>query len=128
MCISASQIQWTGDVTKALGLVKDRGDQKPLKSLKKKQIAMLTKFSEAIRTNLTKIQRLKIVALVTVEVHARDIIDQLIKKKVADAGAFEWQCQLRLYWEKVITNFCVVYLNVKYCKQDFIPSKWFSNL
>ena len=103
MCISASQIQWTGDVTKALGLVKERGDQKPLKSLKKKQISMLSKFSEAIRTNLTKMQRNKIVALVTIEVHARDIIDQLIKKKVADAGAFEWQCQLRFYWEKVST-------------------------
>ena len=84
-----------------LGLVKDRGDQKPLKSLKKKQIAMLSKFSEAVRTNLTKMQRMKIVALVTIEVHARDIIDQLIKKKVADSSAFEWQCQLRLYWEKV---------------------------
>ena len=41
------------------------------KSLKKKQIAMLSKFSEAIRTNLTKMQRMKIVALVTIEVHAR---------------------------------------------------------
>ena len=101
MCITASQIQWTADVTKGLGLVKERGDQKPLKSLKKKQVAMLSKFSEAIRGNLTKMQRMKIVALVTIEVHARDILEQLVKKKVAESTAFEWQCQLRLYWEKV---------------------------
>lgn len=38
MCITASQMQWTADVTKALGLTKERGDKKPLKSLKKKQV------------------------------------------------------------------------------------------
>lgn len=38
MCITASQIQWTADVTKALGLTKDRGDQRAIKSLKKKQV------------------------------------------------------------------------------------------
>ena len=101
MCITASQIQWTQDVTKALGLIKERGDQKALKSLKKKQIAMLNKFSEAIRGTLTKQQRLKIVALVTIEVHARDIIEKLIKTKVSDSSAFEWLSQLRLYWERV---------------------------
>lgn len=39
MCITASQIQWTADVTKALGLTKERGDKKALKSLKKKQVS-----------------------------------------------------------------------------------------
>jgi len=38
MCITASQMQWTADVTKALGLTKERGDKKGLKSLKKKQV------------------------------------------------------------------------------------------
>ena len=65
------------------------------------QISMLNKFSEAIRGNLTKIQRLKIVALVTIEVHARDIIDKLIKTGCSDQYAFDWLSQLRFYWEKV---------------------------
>jgi len=63
---------------------------------------MLNKFSEAIRGNLTKIQRLKVVALVTIEVHARDIIDKLIKTGCSDQYAFEWLSQLRFYWEKVM--------------------------
>lgn len=62
---------------------------------------MLNKFSEAIRGSLNKQQRLKVVALVTIEVHARDIIEKLIKSKVSEASAFEWMSQLRLYWEKV---------------------------
>ena len=38
MCITASQMQWTADVQKALNLTKDRGDKRALKSLKKKQV------------------------------------------------------------------------------------------
>ena len=101
MCITASQIQWTQDVTKALTSTKERGDKRPLKSLKKKQVAMLNKFSEAIRGNLTKIQRAKVVALVTIEVHARDIIEKLIKTGCNDINAFDWLSQLRVYWDKV---------------------------
>lgn len=62
---------------------------------------MLNKFSEMIRGNLTKLQRLKIVALVTIEVHARDVIEKLIKSGCNDVNAFEWLSQLRLYWERV---------------------------
>lgn len=53
-----------------------------------------------IREELPKILRLKVVALVTVEVHARDVIDKLAKTGCSDVNAFEWLCQLRLYWEK----------------------------
>ena len=67
---------------------------------------MLNKFSEMIRGSLTKIQRQKIVALVTIEVHARDVIEKMIKSGCGDVTAFEWLSQLRLYWDKV----CVVKL------------------
>ena len=66
------------------------------------QISMLNKFSEMIRGNLTKIQRQKIVALVTIEVHARDVIEKMIKSGCGDVSAFEWLSQLRLYWDKVL--------------------------
>ena len=89
-------------MTKALVSTKERGDKRPLKSLKKKHITMLNKFSEAIRGNLTKIQRAKIVALVTIEVHARDIIERLIRTGCNDIDAFDWLSQLRVYWEKVL--------------------------
>lgn len=68
---------------------------------------MLNKFSEAIRLNLTKIQRLKMVALVTIEVHARDVIEKMIKSGCSDVNAFDWLSQLRLYWDKEVKD-CVV--------------------
>lgn len=38
MVITASQIQWTADVTKCLLTAKERGDKKILKVMKKKQV------------------------------------------------------------------------------------------
>jgi dynein heavy chain len=104
MLITASQIQWTADCTKALKSMKERGDKKGLRSMKKKQVAMLGKFSESLRGNLTKLQRLKVVALVTIEVHARDVIERLIKAGCSDVNAFEWLMQLRLYWDEQIDD------------------------
>ena len=43
--------------------------------------------------------RMIIVALVTTDVHARDIIDELCDRKVSDVHNFSWQQQLRYYWE-----------------------------
>lgn len=60
-----------------------------------------------IRGNLPKMVRAKVVALVTIEVHARDVIEKLIKASVNDVTAFEWLMQLRVYWDKEIDD-CVV--------------------
>ncbi|XP_029769486.1 dynein heavy chain 2, axonemal [Terrapene carolina triunguis] len=107
MVITASQIQWTTDVTKCLANCKERGDKKFLKVMKKKQVSLLNKYSEAIRGSLTKIMRLKIVALVTVEIHARDVIEKLYKSSLMDVTSFEWLSQLRLYWDKDLDD-CVI--------------------
>lgn len=60
---------------------KNSGTRKPLKKIRKKQKKVLLKFSDAIRGDLTKINRLKIVALVTIEIHARDVIDKMYKSR-----------------------------------------------
>ncbi|XP_078389870.1 dynein axonemal heavy chain 2 [Cetorhinus maximus] len=107
MLITSSQIQWTTDVTKALMSAKEVGEKKPIRVIKRKQVSMLRKYSEAIRGNLTKIMRLKIVALVTVEVHARDVIEKLYKLGCMDVTAFDWLSQLRLYWDKDVDD-CII--------------------
>jgi dynein heavy chain len=40
-----------------------------------------------------------IVPLITIDVHARDILEQLLAERVSAAGAFGWQMQLRFYWD-----------------------------
>ncbi|CAJ0965699.1 unnamed protein product [Ranitomeya imitator] len=107
MLITSSQIQWTTDVTKSLVTAKERADKKYLKVMKKKQVSMLNKYSDAIRGNLTKTLRLKLVALITVEVHARDVIDRMLRSGCMDVSSFEWLSQLRFYWEKDIDD-CLI--------------------
>jgi hypothetical protein len=42
----------------------------------------------------------QVVALITLEVHARDVIDRLVKAGASSPGDFEWASQLRFYWDK----------------------------
>ncbi|KAM4675882.1 dynein axonemal heavy chain 2 [Discoglossus pictus] len=112
--ITSSQIQWTTDVTKALITAKERADKKFLKIVKKKQVSTLNKYSEAIRGNLTKNLRLKLVALITVEVHARDVIDKMLKSGCMDVASFEWLSQLRLYWDKDIDDCLIRQTNTQF--------------
>lgn len=72
-----------------------------------KQIGMLNKYSEIIRSNLNKMQRLKVTAIVTIEVHQRDITEKLIKQGCSDENAFEWLSQLRFYMERVRAQYFV---------------------
>ena len=49
----------------------------------------------------------KVVALITTEVHARDVIERLHHVSAHGLGDFEWTRQLRLYWSREV-NECVV--------------------
>lgn len=64
----------------------------------------LQKVIVKIRGPLSKLMRCIAVALVTTDVHARDIIDELIDRKVDSIHDFLWQQQLRYYWESSSLN------------------------
>ena len=59
------------------------------------------------RSKLDKVNRKKVVALITIEVHARDSIDKLGKAGCTQVTDFEWVSQLRFYWDQT-ANDCVV--------------------
>lgn len=43
--------------------------------------------------------RAKIITIITIDVHARDVIEKFIQTKITDPTAFQWQSQLRFYWQ-----------------------------
>jgi dynein heavy chain len=53
-----------------------------------------------VRSNLDSVRRKIIVALVTTDVHARDIVESLVKEGVSSINDFLWQQQLRYYWDE----------------------------
>lgn len=48
---------------------------------------------------ITNLQRITIKALIVIDVHAKDVVDELIKKKVNSETDFNWLAQLRYYFE-----------------------------
>lgn len=53
---------------------------------------------ETVRQPLSHLQRMNLSGLITIEVHARDIVDKLVEENVNSVLAFEWISQLRSYW------------------------------
>ena len=37
-------------------------------------------------------------AIITIEVHARDVLQKLVEDKVSNINDFDWISQLRYYW------------------------------
>lgn len=62
-----------------------------------KQLSDLTKL---VRGSLSNLSRRVLAALITIDVHARDIIGVLVAKRVSSTNDFDWQMQLRYYWEE----------------------------
>ncbi len=50
---------------------------------------------------------MQVVSLITIEVHARDVIEKLVRADASSPSDFEWVSQLRFYWDKDL-NDCVV--------------------
>jgi len=69
-----------------------------MKDYSKKQIQQLNNLITLLLGDLSKGDRQKIMTICTIDVHARDVVLELISKKVEQAGAFIWQRQLRVRW------------------------------
>ena len=62
-------------------------------------IKALAELTRLVRGDLSGLHRRIIAALITIDVHARDIVMDLIKRRTKDVNEFEWQMQLRYTME-----------------------------
>jgi dynein heavy chain len=72
--------------------------QDALKEFKELSINQLNQLAEIVRGDLTELQRGVLGALITIDVHARDIVEELISEGVNSDTDFGWTKQLRYYW------------------------------
>lgn len=58
----------------------------------------LLDLTEVVRGELSSAQRMTLGALITIDVHARDVVSDLAEQGVTSPADFEWVKQLRYYW------------------------------
>ncbi len=96
---------WCRDIT---DILEGEGDRlAEMKIFETKSYQDLNKLAAIVRGELTKLGRAVMGALITLDVHARDMVSAMVTASVDSVGHFEWQKQLRYYWDLDLDN-CVV--------------------
>jgi len=60
-------------------------------------LRQLSELTQLVRSNLSELDRKKIVALVTQDVHGRDVVSQLKTASVTSVNDFNWVNSLLLH-------------------------------
>lgn len=98
-----SQIVWTEEVESALEEF-ENGTEDAIKKYYDVSTVRLEELIKLVQGQLSELNRQKIITLITVDVHARDVVQSLITKKVSSSLDFQWQSQLRYYTTPVVTS------------------------
>ncbi|NXE11184.1 DYH7 protein, partial [Lophotis ruficrista] len=107
LCVS--QMFWTSEVHEVL-----RSGPEGLKDYYDTLQLQLNDIVELVRGKLSKETRTTLGALVTIDVHARDVLMEMIESGVQNETDFQWLAQLRYYWESENVRVCIINCNVKY--------------
>jgi dynein heavy chain, axonemal len=101
--IAIDQVWWTQNC--ALALAKIMGlDDRPsephaMEEFLTFSLLQIDAMVNLIRTQLSRHQRTLMCALLTIDVHARDVVRTMVAKQTSALSDFEWTKQLRYYWD-----------------------------
>ncbi|KAM6176988.1 dynein axonemal heavy chain 12 [Erethizon dorsatum] len=107
LCVS--QMFWTSETQEVIS-----SGTKGLKKYYKDLQHQLNDIVELVRGKLSKQTRITLGALVTIDVHARDVVMDMIEMDVSHDTDFQWLAQLRYYWEYENARVHIINCNVKY--------------
>ncbi|CCD16812.1 unnamed protein product, partial [Trypanosoma congolense IL3000] len=91
--IAVSQIFWTN------GCEEDLSSQCNVEGFFKVLERQLFELVDVVQSPLNMRERINMGALITVEVHAKDTVEAMVRCKVESAQSFEWIKQLRFYFD-----------------------------
>ena len=109
LCITGTQIYWSDETQLALEEY-EGGQEDAVKRYLQVCNTRLSSLIQLVLGELSAADRTKIISLITMDVHSRDVVDRLIAQKAEGPNAFAWQQQLRFEWEQPTMD-----VNVKIC-------------
>ena len=92
--ISVSQTVWTYTIESKI----EKYGLKGLTDYHEELNLQLEDIVNLVRGPLSPMERMTLGALVVIEVHAKDVVQELIRDQVDSISAFEWLAQMRYYW------------------------------
>nr|XP_020824636.1 dynein heavy chain 12, axonemal isoform X2 [Phascolarctos cinereus] len=107
LCVS--QMYWTIQTQESIS-----SEPEGLKSYYNHLQLQLNDIVGLVRGKLSKQTRITLGALVTIDVHARDVVMDMIEMGVSTNTDFQWLAQLRYYWEWENVRVRIINCNVKY--------------
>ncbi|KEG14779.1 putative dynein heavy chain [Trypanosoma grayi] len=91
------QLLWTRGVEEALG---QPDSEQLMAAFKQENYTKLEELAGLTARKLTKVQRILLSTLITIDVHGRDLVDEMCENGVLEPKEFGWTKQLRVYWEQ----------------------------
>lgn len=97
--LNSTQIYWTEETEISLEEY-ENGQEDSVKRYLGVCNQRLEHLINLVLGELTKSDRCKIIALITLDVHSRDVVRKLVDEKIEGPLSFMWQQQLRFVWKQ----------------------------
>ena len=96
LVLTVSMVFWQKKATEALMSVDSAEALQTFKTLSYSQLRDLAKLTSR---NLDKVSRRMLATLILLDVHGRDLVNDMVRDGVSKVGDFGWTKQLRCYWD-----------------------------
>jgi dynein heavy chain, axonemal len=93
--LNVNMTKWTSDTEEAI----KKGGTKGLSNLLSQLNGNLENIVELVKKPLSVLNRCTLEALIVLDVHNRVVVNDLIQAKVQSITDFDYEAQLRYYWE-----------------------------
>ncbi|XP_045541953.1 dynein axonemal heavy chain 6 [Papilio machaon] len=104
--LTVSQIMWARGIHEVLSGAEGEDVTTGLAEFERRSVGDLNALAALTRQPLGALFRRVLCALITVDVHARDSVSNMVEKRVQKDTDFEWLKMIRYYWEEELDN-CV---------------------
>ncbi|CAE8644925.1 unnamed protein product [Polarella glacialis] len=100
LSLLASQIIWTEETSRAFEDM-EAGSETAMRDYKRVNDERIERLIRRVQREKDKELRTKVITIITIDVHSRDVIEAFVVQRLADATDFRWMSQLRFYWSFV---------------------------